>query len=132
MPLYEYKCKACAHHFERIVKFSDAPLTICPECGKNQVEQMISAPAVLFKGSGWYVTDYARKNTSPGASSVVKQEAASESVSASKDSSGESTVAASASTSSSDGSSNTAAKTPSGSATGNSGSSSAGAAGTGN
>ena len=66
MPLYEYKCSACAHRFERIVKFSDAPLTTCPECGKDAIEQLISAPAMQFKGSGWYVTDYARKNSTPG------------------------------------------------------------------
>lgn len=65
MPLYEYECKKCGHRFERIQKFSDAMVKKCPECG-GKVEQMISAPAVQFKGSGWYVTDYARK--SPGSS----------------------------------------------------------------
>ena len=61
MPLYEYECKKCHHRFERIVKFSDPPMKKCPDCG-GQVEQMISAPAVQFKGSGWYVTDYAKKS----------------------------------------------------------------------
>jgi putative FmdB family regulatory protein len=61
MPLYEYKCGACGHQFERIVKFSDAPVKTCPQCGKDTAEQMIHAPAVQFKGSGWYVSDYARK-----------------------------------------------------------------------
>ena len=60
MPLYEYECQKCGHRFERIVKFSDAPLKKCPECG-GKVEQLISAPAVQFKGSGWYVTDYPKK-----------------------------------------------------------------------
>jgi putative FmdB family regulatory protein len=60
MPLYEYECKKCHHRFERIVKFSDPPMKKCPDCG-GQVEQMISAPTVQFKGSGWYVTDYAKK-----------------------------------------------------------------------
>jgi len=60
VPLYEYECQKCSHRFERIVKFSDAPLKKCPECG-GKVEQLISAPAVQFKGSGWYVTDYANK-----------------------------------------------------------------------
>jgi putative FmdB family regulatory protein len=64
MPLYEYKCKKCGHRFEKIQKFSDRMVKKCPECG-GVVEQMISAPAVQFKGSGWYVTDYASK---PGAS----------------------------------------------------------------
>ena len=68
MPLYEYRCKNCHHQFERIQKFSDDPVRICPECGQQAVEQLLSAPAVQFKGSGWYVTDYARKGA-PGASS---------------------------------------------------------------
>jgi len=62
MPLYEYECKKCHHRFERIQKFSDPHVKKCPECG-GPVEQVISAPAVQFKGSGWYVTDYG-KNTS--------------------------------------------------------------------
>jgi putative FmdB family regulatory protein len=62
MPLYEYLCKKCGHRFERIQKFSDKLVTKCPECG-GKVEQVISAPAVQFKGSGWYVTDYAKKSS---------------------------------------------------------------------
>ena len=61
MPLYEYQCKKCGHRFEKIQKFSDKPIKKCPECG-GLVEQTISAPAVQFKGSGWYVTDYAKKS----------------------------------------------------------------------
>jgi putative FmdB family regulatory protein len=61
MPLYEYQCKKCGHRFEKIQKFSDKPIKKCPKCG-GAVEQTISAPAVQFKGSGWYVTDYARKS----------------------------------------------------------------------
>jgi putative FmdB family regulatory protein len=66
MPLYEYECKKCGHRFEKIQKFSDKMVKTCPDCG-GQVEQMISAPAVQFKGSGWYVTDYAKKSSSAGA-----------------------------------------------------------------
>ncbi len=62
MPLYEYQCKKCHSLTERIQKFSDPPLTTCPHCG-GEVEQLLSAPAVQFKGSGWYVTDYARKSS---------------------------------------------------------------------
>ncbi len=62
MPLYEYQCKKCGHRFERIQRFSDPMVKKCPECG-GKVEQMISAPAVQFKGSGWYVTDYAKKSS---------------------------------------------------------------------
>jgi putative FmdB family regulatory protein len=61
MPLYEYQCKKCKHRFEKIQKFSDKLLTKCPECG-GPIEQLLSAPAVQFKGSGWYVTDYAKKH----------------------------------------------------------------------
>ena len=68
MPLYEYECKKCHHRFERIQKFSDPPLTECPHCG-GEMEQLLSAPAVQFKGSGWYVTDYAKKSSTGSASS---------------------------------------------------------------
>jgi putative FmdB family regulatory protein len=63
MPLYEYECTKCHHRFEKIQKFSDKPVKKCPDCG-GRVEQTISAPAVQFKGSGWYVTDYAKKSGS--------------------------------------------------------------------
>ena len=68
MPLYEYECKKCHHRFERIQKFSDPHVKKCPECG-GPIEQVISAPAVQFKGSGWYVTDYAKKSSAGSASS---------------------------------------------------------------
>lgn len=68
MPLYEYQCKKCKHRFERIQKFSDAPVRKCPECG-GPVEKLISQSAVQFKGSGWYVTDYARKGSSESSTS---------------------------------------------------------------
>lgn len=64
MPLYEYKCKKCGHRFEEIQKYSDRPIKKCPKCKKGTVEKLLSAPAVQFKGSGWYVTDYARKGSS--------------------------------------------------------------------
>jgi len=67
MPNYEYLCKNCGHRFEQIRKFSDKQLRKCPECG-GVIEQVISAPAVQFKGSGWYVTDYAKKGASAGSS----------------------------------------------------------------
>ena len=71
MPLYEYLCKKCGHRFEKIRKFSDKQPKKCPECG-GVIEQLISAPAVQFKGSGWYVTDYAKKGSgsSSGSSST--------------------------------------------------------------
>jgi putative FmdB family regulatory protein len=68
MPLYEYQCKKCHHRFEKIQKFSDKPIKKCPDCG-GPVEQLLSAPAVQFKGSGWYVTDYAKKSSTAASSS---------------------------------------------------------------
>lgn len=63
MPLYEFQCPKCGHRFERIQKFSDPDPKKCPECGAGKIERLLHAPAVQFKGSGWYVTDYARKST---------------------------------------------------------------------
>jgi putative FmdB family regulatory protein len=83
MPLYEYLCESCAHRFERIRKFSDPPLTDCPSCG-GKVEKLISSPAIQFKGSGFYITDYAKAGK-PGESSAKDS---------SKDSSSKSTAPA--------------------------------------
>ncbi|MCC7125853.1 MAG: zinc ribbon domain-containing protein [Acidobacteria bacterium] len=63
MPLYEYQCDACGHRFEVIQKFSDAPIEVCPKCG-GSVQKLLSSPAIQFKGSGWYITDYARSGSS--------------------------------------------------------------------
>jgi putative FmdB family regulatory protein len=63
MPLYEYQCESCAHRFERIQKFSDPPIETCPSCG-GLVKKLPSSPAIQFKGSGWYITDYAKKSAS--------------------------------------------------------------------
>ncbi len=61
MPLYEYECDACGHRFEVIQKFSDTPIEKCPACG-GAVHKLQSAPSFQFKGSGWYITDYAKKD----------------------------------------------------------------------
>ena len=66
MPLYEYECQKDGV-FERIQKFSDPPLLACPTCG-GPIEKLASAPAIQFKGTGWYITDYARKSTGGEAS----------------------------------------------------------------
>ena len=68
MPLYEYQCRKCKHRFERIQLFSDPILKTCPACG-GTVDQLLSAPAIRFKGSGWYETDYARKGQGKSAAS---------------------------------------------------------------
>ena len=93
MPLYEYQCKKCHSLTERIQKFSDPPLTACPHCG-GELEQLLSAPAVQFKGSGWYVTDYA-KSSSKGKGGNGSVEASS---SSSEGKSGDSKSTGSAST----------------------------------
>ena len=67
MPLYEYECSVCKHRFELIQKFSDEPVKVCDQCG-GPVVRLLSSPAIQFKGTGWYVTDYGGKR---GASSEV-------------------------------------------------------------
>lgn len=74
MPLYEYECEACGHRFELIRKFSDEPLAICEACGKGPVNKLPSSPAIQFKGSGFYITDYAQKGRSDGSVSAGKTE----------------------------------------------------------
>lgn len=58
MPIYEYECRSCGHQLEKIQKLSDAPLTQCPECGKNELHKRISTPGFRLKGGGWYETDF--------------------------------------------------------------------------
>jgi len=67
VPLYEYQCPKCGR-FEKIQKFSDELLTKCPTCGSD-VQKLLSAPAIQFKGTGWYITDYARKTDGKGGKS---------------------------------------------------------------
>lgn len=76
MPLYEYACGSCGARFERIRKFSDPPVTTCPECG-GTVEKLISSPAFHLKGSGWYITDYARSGQKEGGKEAAGKEGAS-------------------------------------------------------
>jgi putative FmdB family regulatory protein len=66
MPLYEYECTACHKHTEKIQKFSDPEITVCPQCG-GKLERVISAPAIAFKGGGWYADGYG--NAKPKSSS---------------------------------------------------------------
>ena len=105
MPLYEYECTACHKHTEKIQKFSDPEITVCPHCG-GQLERVLSAPAVSFKGGGWYADGYGNaKPKSSGDSSKTsgdsKPNAESKSASdskSSKDSSPASTPATPAAT----------------------------------
>ena len=82
LPLYEYRCQKCGAVNEKIQKFSDPPLKICEKCG-GKLERLVSSSAIQFKGSGWYVTDYARKS-SPGESSSPPSSSSSPSTSEAK------------------------------------------------
>lgn len=62
MPTYEYQCKVCGHQFEIVRKMSDTSSVECPACHKPEVERLLSAPNIQFKGTGWYVTDYKNKD----------------------------------------------------------------------
>jgi putative FmdB family regulatory protein len=109
MPLYEYACGACGHHFEVIRKFSDPPEEKCPKCGGG-VRKLQSAPAFQFKGTGWYVTDYAKSGQPEGkaASTEGKKE---------KDTATETSSKSDSSTSGSSTTSTPSSSTPGGSGT---------------
>ena len=114
MPLYEYQCEACNHRFERIQKFSDPPIETCPTCG-GAVRKLISSPAIQFKGSGWYITDYAKKSSGDAKSDAK--------------SSGDTKPAATSGTSSTSDSTSTSYSTSSSSSTSSTGSSTSGSSG---
>jgi len=78
VPIYEYECSKCGHRFEVIQKVSDAPLKKCEKC-KGKAERLISSPAIQFKGTGWYVTDYAKKSSGSESSKSSKSESSSSS-----------------------------------------------------
>jgi putative FmdB family regulatory protein len=90
LPLYEYRCTSCGHRFEKIQKVSDAPETACPQCG-GELIRPLTAPALQFKGAGWYVNDYAAK---PSGGSSSEKSGAAKSGSDSGSSAGESKSAA--------------------------------------
>jgi putative FmdB family regulatory protein len=75
MPLYEYECQSCGKRTEILQRLDEAPLAACPACG-GEVKNLLSAPAVQFKGSGWYVTDYAGKGSSKPESKGKETQAA--------------------------------------------------------
>ena len=91
MPLYEYECARTGRRFETIQKFSDEPLTRCPDCEEypecqGESRRLLSAPAIQFKGSGWYVTDYGKGGQRPKKESEPKSDSKKESKSESKSS----------------------------------------------
>lgn len=65
MPIYEYRCASCGHQHESLQKVSDAPLTVCPQCGKPELAKMLTAAGFQLKGSGWYATDFRNKGSAP-------------------------------------------------------------------
>ena len=77
MPLYEYECEKCGRRVEKIQKYSDPILTICESCG-GKLERLLSSPAIRFKGSGWYVNDYAKKSSDASSSSSADSSPSSE------------------------------------------------------
>jgi putative FmdB family regulatory protein len=74
MPIYEYKCQSCGERYEKLQKYSDPPCKKCPHCG-GALKKLISSPAIQFKGSGFYITDYAKKN-SPSEEKRIKADSA--------------------------------------------------------
>ena len=92
MPLYEYKCLKCGRNTEKIESVSGPHLKKCPHCG-GKVESLISAPAIQFKGSGWYVTDYAGKSTDGGSKEVKPAAETKETAGKEKDSAAKETSA---------------------------------------
>jgi putative FmdB family regulatory protein len=67
MPIYEYRCTACQHKLESLQKFSDAPLVVCPQCGRGALTKLVSAAGFHLKGSGWYQTDFKNSGSKPAA-----------------------------------------------------------------
>ena len=114
MPLYEYECKQCHRRLEKIQSFSAPPEKVCPKCS-GELERVISAPAIQFKGAGWYVNDYAKSvKSAPDSKGEAKPESGNESKSESKDGGSKdsgSSPAAAASDSSTSSSGSPAAKT---------------------
>jgi len=117
MPLYEYQCDACGNRFEQIQKFSDPPADVCPQCGERTLQKLMSSPAIKFKGSGFYINDYAAK---PATGTDAKDSGSKDSGSkdsASKDSASKDSTSSSADSSKTASASGSADKAPAASST---------------
>jgi len=101
MPIYTYRCENCGVQFERHQAFTDQPLKRCPECNKNKLRKVITPAGIVFKGSGWYVTDHKAKSATASVPSAAKTDAKSEGKSESKDAPGAASSSASTSNDSS-------------------------------
>ena len=76
MPIYEYQCTSCHHHFDLMQKISDEPIKQCPECYKDTVIKLISAAGFQLKGTGWYATDFKNKSNNTQEASAKKDDSA--------------------------------------------------------
>ena len=99
MPLYEYECESCGSRFERIQKFSDPPVAVCPKCG-GPVRKLLSSPAIQFKGSGFYITDYPKAGSGDKSATAPAGKAGSEKSSDKSDKSDSSSASSTAPTTS--------------------------------
>src|SRR5207237_4966763 len=87
-PIYEYRCGACGHKLEALQKFTEAPLSDCPACGKSSLSKLVSAAGFQLKGSGWYATDFKNSGAKPAAKSDAGKDAESKPVEANKSDAG--------------------------------------------
>jgi putative FmdB family regulatory protein len=84
MPIYEYRCSACGHQEDHLLRLSDAPLTKCPACGKKKYEKQLTAAGFQLKGSGWYATDFKGGKKPDAAKPEAKADAKTETTAESK------------------------------------------------
>ncbi len=113
MPIYEYECEACGNRFELIQRLSDEPVVICPRCGEPKVHKLMSSPAIQFKGSGFYINDYAKKGSGEPSKSAGAAESKTDDKSGSDKKSEKAAPAASSTGSSSTPSTTSSASSPS-------------------
>jgi len=88
MPIYEYRCAACGHKLEALQKFTEAPLSDCPVCGKSSLSKLVSLAGFQLKGSGWYATDFKNSGAKPAAKSDAGKDGESKPVEAKKSDAG--------------------------------------------
>jgi putative FmdB family regulatory protein len=108
MPIYEYRCSDCGHRLEALQRLADAPLLVCPACGKESLTKLMSAVGFQLKGSGWYATDFKHSGSKPADKGAAKTDAANEGSSGGEKSEG---TAATASSSEQKGDAKTSANT---------------------
>ena len=88
MPIYEYRCASCGHKLETLQKFTEAPLSDCPVCGKSSLSKLVSVAGFQLKGSGWYATDFKNSGAKPAAKSDAGKEGESKPAEAKKSEAG--------------------------------------------